>query len=188
MGLEKVKQEILDNASKEASGIIEAAQAEARSILKAAEKQAEQNEKEAAATLQKAADAMKKKEAASAELELQKQLLATKSGLIGQAFLDAAQKISSFPEKKREDHIRSLLEAARKEMNVAVVRCNARDIKLADSASGGKLKILREDSITGGIIAESSDGRLRVDYSYDAMLEQARSKVLGDVANALFGK
>ena len=130
----------------------------------------------------------RRKKAASAELELQKQTLSTKSELIEQAFRDAAQKMASFTEKKREAHIRSLLEAARKEMNVAVVRCNAKDIELADSASGGKLKILSEDSIKGGIIAESSDGKLRIDYSYDALLEQARSKVLGDVANAIFGK
>ncbi len=188
MGLEKVKQEILDNARNEASGIIEAAQAEARSILKAAQKQAEQNEEQAAAELQTAAEALRRKEAASAELELQKQTLSTKSEIIEQAFLDAAQKIFSLTEKKREAHIISLLEAARKEMNVAVVRCNARDIKLADSASGGKLKILTDDSITGGIIAESSDGKLRIDYSYDALLDQARSKVLGEVANALFSK
>lgn len=188
MGLEKVKQEILDNARKEASAMIEAAQAEGRSIANAAEKQAGENDLAAEEKLQRDFDFMKRREVASAELELRKQVLATKSAIVEKVFGEAANKLKSLAEKKREAHIKALLYAARNELSVAVVRCNSMDVNIVEAFGEGRLKIIPGSNLLGGIIAESSDGRLRVDYSYEAVLEQVRSRVLGDVARALFRK
>lgn len=185
MGLEKVKQEILEKAQKEASEILDAASAEARTIAKSAEKQAQESEKRAQDDAEKAAEAMKKKGLASAELELQKQALSLKSGLMEAVFSEARKKLKHLGEKKRQAHVRALLESAMKEIDIALVQCNASDAAVLE---GGRLKIVKNDSIAGGIIAESADGRLRVDYSYDALLEQARSKVLNNVARTLFEK
>ncbi len=188
MGLEKVKREILDNAQNEASGITDAAQADARAIIKSAEKQASELEERAREGAEKASELLKKRELAAAELELQKQALAAKNELVERVFSQAVKEISKLSGKKMEAHIRSLLSAARKGMEVSVLYCNGRDAGIAEAAGDGKLKVLRDDTIAGGIIAESRDGRLRMDFSYDALLEQAKSKVLGDVARKLFGK
>lgn len=188
MGLEKVKQEILDKAQKEASDIIEAAQSEARAIVKSAEKQAHELEELAREGAERASETMKKRGLAAAELELQKQSLSLKNELVEGVFSQAKKELSQLSGRKREGHVRSLLGAARKDMEVSVLYCNGRDAGIVEAAGDGKLRIVNDDKISGGIIAESRDGRLRIDFSYETLLEQAKSKVLGDVAKKLFGK
>ncbi|MBI2550054.1 hypothetical protein HYV83_02635 [Candidatus Woesearchaeota archaeon] len=190
MGLEKVKQEILERAQAEADKAIDAAQSEAKAVMKSAEKQVAGYERMMEEDLEALSNAVKRKEVASAELELKKQLLSAKSELIEGVFRDARKKLGSLPDKKRESHITALLDAARKEMNVSVVQCSSKDARFVEASGSGdsRLKVVKNDEMLGGIIAESPDGRLRVDYSYDILLGQVKSKVLGDVAKILFGQ
>ena len=186
MGLEKVKQEILEKARKEAAEITDAAKAEAKTIMRSAEKQMQNYELLIVEDVSRSVEQMKRRQLASAELGLQKQALAAKNELIESVFSDVRKRLRQLEEKKRETHVKSLLEIAGKEIDVAVVHCNARDAEFLWSY--GKLGVVKDDTLLGGIIAESSDGRLRVDYSYETVLEQVKSKVLSDVARLLFGK
>ncbi len=185
MGLEKVKQEILEKARKEADAVIEAANAEARAIMKAAEKQMQDHGRVMEDDNARAAELMKRREVASSELELQKQMLAAKNDLIEGVFAQAREKLRSRNDKAREADVKSLLKAASNELDVASVQCSSRDAKFLE---GSRLKISKNDALAGGIIAESPDGKLRVDYSYETLLGQAKAKVLSDVAKKLFGK
>lgn len=185
MGLEKVKQDILEKARKEADEILEAAAADARAIMKSAEKQAQDCEKALAEEEGKAAELMKRREVASAELEMQKQVLSAKNELIESVFDVVRKRLKLRSDKSREADVKSLLKAASQEMGVAVVQCNTRDAKFIE---GGGLRVAGNDALLGGIIAESPDGRLRVDYSYETLLGQVKAKVLSDVAKKLFGK
>lgn len=186
MGLEKVKQEILEKAQKEASELVESADSEAKAIVKSAEKSAQELEQRELDEAEKSSEFAKKREIAAAELELQKQALSVKNELVESVFSEAGKRLAQLGEKKREAHIRMLLDAAGKELDVAVVYCSKKDVRLVEGS--GKLKVFSDEKISGGIIAESQDGKLRVDYSYDTLLGQVRSKVLGDVASKLFGK
>ncbi len=196
MGLEKVKQEILEKARKEAAEITDAAQAEAKAIMRAAEKQMQNYEQLIDEDADRSVEQIKRREVASAELELQKQVLAAKNELIENVFSQAMRKLGQLGDKRREAHVKALLDLARKEMNVAVVQCNSRDAGFLEGVAGnggssgdsGKLKIVKNDSISGGVVAESPDRKLKIDYSYETVLEQTKSKVLSDVARLLFGK
>ena len=193
MGLEKVKQEILEKARKEAAEIASAAQAEAKAIMRAAEKQMQNYESLIDEDASRSVEQMRRRELASAELELQKQVLAAKNELIENVFSQAMRKLGQLGDKRREAHVKALLDLVRKEMNVAVVQCNSRDARFLEGStgnggSGGKLKVIKNDSISGGIVAESPDRKLKVDYSYGTVLEQTKSKVLSDVARLLFRK
>ncbi|MBI2175850.1 hypothetical protein HYU40_00685 [Candidatus Woesearchaeota archaeon] len=185
MGLEKVKQDILEKARKEADEILAAAAAEAKAVMRSAEKQVQEYEKALAEEEDKTAELMKRREVASAELELQKQMLTAKNELIESVFAQVKGKLRVRSDKSREADVKSLLKAASQEMDVAVVQCNSRDARFVES---GKLKIAKNDALIGGIIAESPDGKLRVDYSYETLLGQVKAKVLSDVAKKLFGK
>ena len=185
MGLEKVKEEILEKAGREASEVVDAAQAEARAIMRAAEKQMQQHQQLVEEDGEKTAELMKRREVASAELELQKQLLSAKNELIESVFAQARKRLKLRSDKSREADMKAMLKAASLEMDVAIVQCNSRDTRLLD---GSGLKIVKNDAMLGGIIAESPDGKLRVDYNYETLLGQARMKVLSDVARKLFIK
>ena len=194
MGLEKVKQEILEKARKEAAEITSAAQAEAKAVMRAAEKQMQNYEQLIDEDLSRSVEQMRRRELASAELELQKQVLAAKNELIENVFSQAKRKLGQLGDKRREVHVKALLDLARKEMNVDVVQCNSRDARFLEGSTGngggssGRLKVVKNDSISGGIVAESPDRKLKIDYSYETALEQTKSKVLSDVARLLFRK
>ncbi|MBI2581212.1 hypothetical protein HYV85_05420 [Candidatus Woesearchaeota archaeon] len=193
MGLENVKREILEKARKEAAEITSAAQAEAKAIMRAAEKQMQNYEQLIDEDVDRSVEQMRRRELASAELELQKQVLAAKNELIEDVFSQATRKLGQLGDKRREAHVKALLDLVRKEMNVAVVQCNSRDARFLEGStgndgSGGKLKVIKNDSISGGIVAESPDRKLKVDYGYESVLGQTKSKVLSDVARLLFGK
>ena len=185
MGLEKVKQEILEKAKKEADLVVDAANAEAKAIMKAAEKKMQDYERVMEDDNGRAAELMKRREVASGELELQKQMLSAKNELIEGVFAQAREKLRSRSEKAREADVKSLLKAALQEMGVASVQCSDRDARFLE---GDRLKVAGNGSMLGGIIAESEDGKLRVDYSYDTLLGQVKAKVLSDVAKKLFVK
>ena len=188
MGLEKVKQELLNRAREEAGVIAQQARDEAKLIEKSAEKQVKERERVLEEEMERVVELMRRKELASAELELQKKSLGTKNEAIEAVFSEVNRKLKGLGDKSRESHIKSLLGIAMKELDVAVVRCNSRDVRFVSSNGNSKLKVFASDDISGGIIAESGDGKLRVDYSYDTILEQVKSKVLVNVAKILFGK
>lgn len=192
MGLEKVKQEILERAQAEADKAVEDAQSEAKAMMKSAEKRIAGYGRMMGEDLEALSNAVKRKEVASAELELKKQLLCAKSELIEGVFGEVRKKLRSLPDKKRESHVTALLDAARKEMStsIAVVQCSSRDARFVEASGSGssRLKVMKNDEMLGGIVAESPDDRLRVDYSYETVLGQVKAKVLGDVAKILFGQ
>ena len=188
MGLEKVKQELLNTAREEAGTIAQQAKEEAKIIEKSAEKQVAEHERLMNEEVASIVETMKRRELAAAELELQKKFLGTKNDMIEAVFSEASRKLKGLGDKSRESHIKSLLGIAMKEMDVAVVRCNSRDVRFVSSHDNSKLKVFASDDILGGVIAESADGKLSVDYSYDTILEQVKSKVLINVAKVLFGK
>ena len=193
MGLEKVKQEILNKAREEAAVIAQQAKEEAKSIEKSAEKQVKDYESLVEEDLEKSVEIIKRKELAAADLEVQKKSLEAKNELIEAVFSEVRRKLKSFGDKSREAHIKSILGRAMMEMDIAVVRCSSKDVRFVEAASSGgngnsRLKVVKNDEMLGGLVAESADGKLQVDYSYDAIIEQLKSRVLIDVAKILFGK
>ena len=131
----------------------------------------------------------KRREVASAELKLQKQVLAAKNELIESVFAQVKEKLKTRNDKNREADVKALLKAASQEMDVAVAHCGSSDAKFLENiGNSGKLRIVKNDAVSGGIIAESSDGKLRVDHSYETLLWQVKARVLRDVARKLFGK
>ncbi len=180
MGLEKVKERVLEEARQKAKARIDSAKAEAKEIMKSFSNQA--REKEAFLKLQLEAEgaSIKRRETAAAKLESKKLLLAFRKDFIEGIFSLAREKLAGLPESERASQIKKLLEKASSEIEVAVVYCNKKDARYV---SGCKVK---EADVTGGIIAESSDGSLRVDYSYETMLEQLKDLLLPELDRLIF--
>ncbi len=180
MGLEKVKERVLEEARQKAKKAIETANAEAREILKSSSKQIQQRESELMAQLQAEVDAINRREAATAKLESKKLELTLRKELVESVFSQAKETLSKLPEPERASYVRKLLKKANSELKAAVIYCNKKDAK---SITGFKVV---EADIAGGIIAESADGSLRVDYSYEALLEQLKDSLMPELDKLLF--
>ncbi len=181
MGLEKVKERVLHEAMDKSNAKIDAASDEAKHIISAATKQAKEKEEVSLEKIEQEIEFIKKKEEAAAKLEAKKQILSLKKEFIDGLFEQVKEKLAQLPERQRASHVKILLRKASKEIDVAAVFCNKKDRKNAGSN-------VKDAEILGGIIAESADGSIRVDYSYDTMLEQIKSELMPELNKELFEK
>jgi len=182
MGLEKVKEKVLEEARQKAKSRIDSANAEARDIIKSFSKQAAERESSFKKQLESEIDFIKKRESASVKLESKKFSLAFRKDFIDEIFSLVQEKLSKLPDSARSEHIKKLLEKAGSEIDIAVVHCNKKDSKFVSD-----FKVVEADML-GGIIAESEGGTLRVDYSYETLLEQLKNSLLPELGEMLFGK
>lgn len=180
MGLETVKEEILNSAKEQANSLIAEARKEASRIAKETEKKIEDLQAKSESETKKAFDIIKRQELASAELENKKMLLEAKKQIIESVFAEARKKLENLDDKKREAIMKKLLEKAKSEMEAAKFYCSKRDAKLAKGMN------VQAADIIGGLIAENGDGTVRIDYTFDTMLQNIKERELQNISKLLF--
>jgi len=181
MGIDEVKKEILDNARSESKKLLNEAGKERASLLAAAESRVEVISER----LNKEADqiisqhrAMVLAEAASV---VKKQRLTMERDAIDEVFENAKVELGRLSPGKRKAHLEGILKNARKNFNFSKVYCSKKDI-----ATMKKYKAAQAE-ITGGAILEDGSGVVRVDLSYEALLDKIKVKELAGIYKSLFG-
>ena len=95
-------------------------------------------------------------------------------------FADARKKLEAFDDKKREAYIKKLLDKAKKEIDLGYVYCNRKDSKFVKDFKAENAEMI------GGIIAENKERIIRVDYSFDTLLESIKESELQNINKLLF--
>ena len=180
MNLEPVKEEILGNAQEQAKQMLAEARKEASIILKEAEKKLQSLQESSDAAAKKTIETIKRQEIAAGELESKKMLLEAKKQMIERAFDDARKQIESLDDKKKEILLKKLLESTQKEMSVASVYCSTKDMKFFKGTSAFAAEML------GGFIAENKEKTIRVDCSFDSLLQSIKDSEMQSLNSMLF--
>lgn len=181
MGLEAVKEEILNSAKERANSIIADARKEANRILKEAEKKIEAIREKTDLETKKIMDAIKRQELSSAEFENKKMLLEAKKQVIDAVFAEVRGKLENLDDKRRESYTKKLLEKVKSDIEAEHVYCSKKDAKFI---KGHKVEPV---DITGGLIAENKDKTIRVDYSFETLLQSIKDSELQGISKILFG-
>lgn len=181
MGLETVKDEILNSAKEHSNSLIAEARKEASRIMKEAEKKAEAAKEKSETETKKMIDAIKRQELAAAEIESKKMLLEAKKQVIENVFIEARNRLEKSDDKKREAYIKKLLEKIKNEIHAEHVYCSKSDAKFIKGFGAEAINML------GGLIAENKEKTIRVDYSFETMLESIKEKELQGINKLLFG-
>ena len=191
MGLEVVIEEIRDRGKREAEQIRSETQAEVSSILHAAQAKAERIKLGVDQDVQKQSSHITSQEVSAANLIVKRQLLNTQKELLDQVYAGALSAIAKLPEDFHRKALRTLLARALSEIPDGIVRCAPRDNETLG-------RILSEDpsfkgytrgdpvAIDGGVIIESRDGELQIDYSYQTTLNGIWETGLKDASGILF--
>ena len=187
MGLEEVVAEINNKANSDAAAILKEGRAMAAQILGNAEKEAKEKKAAAAADLENVKSASERKELADAELKCKKQIQDTKKELIFAAYGGAKAKISAMGERERAKILEQLFERSEKQLDgIGAVYVSHADMKLAASIFKQKKVSVHERNILGGRVAESRDGKILVDYSFDSIVGSMKESMIKDVSRTLF--
>ena len=183
MGLEEVKKQLLEEAQKKAQEIASDASAEANRIIMEADKEVRQYEKELRANAEKMLEAQERKELAAAEFDGRRVTLDMKKEMIERVIEEAKKELKKLPAEQRKKLIARLLEKANEEIAVKKVYLNSKDKSYVKE----KGIVVKEKEMTGGLIAETGDGRISVDYSFEEKLSEIKEAYLQELSEVLFG-
>jgi V/A-type H+-transporting ATPase subunit E len=175
MGLEKIKEEILQKAAATEKGILLEATAKAEAIRNKASEQVKQLESEAAKKLQSELKSLESKETSLANMESQKLFFEAKKEAMDNVYQESLNKIRNMPAKDRKETIEKLIAMAKKEIDVDLVF----DKKFCE----GNVKDLQTN---GGIICETKDNSVRVNLTFDNLFTDLREKTSKEVSKILF--
>ncbi|WFN36424.1 V-type ATP synthase subunit E [Methanomicrobium antiquum] len=191
MALDAVVGEIRDKGKNEAAAIIKEAKAEADIILAEAGEKAVAIKTTAEEEANRQSAQIITRETAAANLAVKREVLNAQKDLLDKVRNSTVEAIDALPEDFHKKAVRELCKIAAKELGEGVFYCNARDKAAAESAiaelktlSGFTLAGTKE--ISGGVIAESKDGQLQLDFSYGSCLGEVWENGLKDASEALF--
>ena len=190
MELEAVAADIREKAQRDAAAMEGETRKEAERILAGAGERAAGIRQTAEDEVNRLAARMTDLEVSSANLAVKRMYLNTQKDLLDQVYRATLDGIGRHPENFRRETLKALLTRARKEIREGSVFCSARDaqalqelLKGPDYAGfrfGGTL------DIPGGVVIESGNGQLKIDFSYRTFLDRVWEAGLKDASDTLF--
>ena len=184
MGLDSVLEEITKEGRAKIEEIRQEARNEADKILKEAEREVEELLEKAKQEAEREAERRKRQEISATNLEVKRRLLTKKKEVLDEVLERLREKIANLPEKERKKLLKAILQ---KHGDKGVkVYCSERDQKEVKKLS--KLEVAGTIECIGGVILENEDGSVRLNYTFDEILQQVYEKNIKEVSERLFGK
>ena len=180
MGLDKVVDNIRSEGRSQATSIVDAARKEADAITADAKRQAAEITAKRQSEATSAADALLKREIASADLEARRLRLTAERELVSSIRAEVEKRLMALPAAAREAHIKQL-----------VAKANVQNGKVwaakQDEASARKLGLNVTGTFEGlgGVVVESPDGATRENLRYETLLDEIWQASLPQVASKL---
>ena len=191
MSLETVIEDIRETARERADEIRSEAEAEADRIVSEAEAEADELLEAAEAEVERRIAQEREQQRSSATLEAKQQRLEARRDQLAAVRDAAEQAIADLDGETRESLTRELLDNAAAEFgDVDSVSVNgaAEDADLLESilADYDGYELAGSVDCLGGVVVESEDSRLRVNNTFDSVLEQIWDDELREISERLF--
>lgn len=184
MALDKVADDILEGARQEAAKRIQDAEKERAKILQESDQRIEKLEKAEEKELQETLNRMRRQELSSAELESKKVILNARKEILNRTFAETLKELSALDPKHKSALYKKILVDGKKIIHHPKVYCPKGEADLLAGLRG--CASLTETEMEPGLILESEDGAVRLDYRFRTILESIWDKELKNVSNILF--
>ena len=185
MSLEKVVEDILQRGEEQKREIIRQGERERDESVAQADVQLEEHRQKASARADAHISQMEQQELSSAELESKKALLSAQRQVMDELKAQILAEMSHYPADKRSAMYARLMGRAKKELGECYVYSNPSDkpmLKLPSGMSSGGVIDCR-----GGLVFESKDRAVRLDYRFESMLEDVWNSKIREIYSGLFG-
>ncbi len=192
MGLEAVLEEIRERGRQEVERIRKESQEETARVLTAAQERAGKIKQAANEEVERQAAYIMSQEVSAANLQVKREMLNTQKELLDRVYQHARESIAGMPESFHREAITNLLKEAKTQIQEGVVHVNSRHRKileevLSQNPEFRNFSMGNDADIDGGVIVESRDGSLQLDYSYRTFLDMVWESGLKDASDLLFG-
>lgn len=183
MGLEAIVKEIKAKGKAEADKISKEAKKEASQIIadaqSRAEKIAEAKKEAVAAEIQR----LKQQELSSANLEVKRSLLNARKEVLDIVYDKSVEGVKNFPADKNKELLKVIIE--QNEAGNSKIYSRSEDKAVVKKLT--KLKHAGEIDCIGGVVIETEDGTVYLDFKYDTILKDTSEQSLKQVSDILFG-
>ncbi|WP_455448935.1 V-type ATP synthase subunit E [Natrinema thermotolerans] len=191
MSLDTVVKDIREEANARAEDIRSEGETRAEEIESAAEADAEEIRADAEAEVDREIDQLREQRLSSAKLEAKQKRLEARRDVLGEVREAVEDELATLEGDVREDLTRDLLEAASEEFdegNDVNVYGRSDDAELLESivADYDGYEYAGEVDCLGGVVVESDQSRVRVNNTFDSVLEDVWEDNLQGISNRLF--
>lgn len=185
MALDKVVGEILESARKDANQLLAAGEKERGSILQQASENIAAKRAERQRQLEDSVRRMKQQEVSSAELDAKRIILNAKKEVLDRTFQEAMGEINRMSDSERSRLYGKILGMGISVIPKPKVYCPRGDARLVSSMPG--VGSVQEREMGPGLILESADGTVLLDYRFKTILDEVWEKELKNISSILFG-
>ncbi|WP_435094500.1 V-type ATP synthase subunit E [Halorubrum sp. N11] len=190
MSLDTVVEDVRDEAHARADEIREAAESEADEIVAEAEADAERIREERLAEVDRQIDQEREQTLSSAKLEAKQERLGARRDVLEDVYDDVEATIDGLDGDRRRELTETLLDAALAEFDDdadVAVYTRAEDVELVEELVDGRnAEVDGEVDCFGGVVAESDTSRVRVNNTFDSILESVWDDELKNISEQLF--
>ena len=191
MSLDMVAEDIKDDARERAERIRATADERAEDIVAEAESDAEELIAERERELETRIEQERDQKLSSAKLEAKQKRLEARRDVLADVREEAESRVADLSGEEREDLTRTLLDEAAAEFEEgASVRVSGRadDEEMLESivSEYDGFEYAGEHDCLGGVIAESETSRIRVNNTFDSVLDAVWEEELREVSARLF--
>ena len=188
MSLDTVVADIQAEAEDRAEEILAEAESEAERIRSEAETEAEEIRATAEREVEAEIEQLREQRLSSGKLEAKQERLEARRDVLSTVRAEVEDSIASLPEEKREPLTKALLEDAVAEFEEADVYTRPSDTELVETLLEDHegFELVGETDCLGGVLLEGQDGRLRVDNTFDSVLETVWDDNLKALSDVLF--
>lgn len=178
--MEKIKKEILQEAKTTVKSILDDGKKEVKRIKAESEEHLKKLTEKQEAIFEKSLELYETQHMAAAGSEVHRLTFEMQKEVLTKVKFKALNLLSSLDDTTRSTHVHDLADKCSKSMYVARIYVNEKDL----SAVVGREA--RSADIIGGIIAEDSDGKTRIDLSYEQFLENVFESNVSELMKTLF--
>jgi V/A-type H+-transporting ATPase subunit E len=191
MSLETVVEDIRDEARARAEEVRTDGESRAEDILDEAERDAEEVLEEAEREVERQVAQEREQKVSSAKLEAKQQRLEARREVLEDVRDDVEARVADIDGDEREELTRTLLEAATAEFDGdGTVRVHGRadDEELLESVLEDfeGFEVGEPVDCLGGVVVESDASRVRVNNTFDSVLEEVWEENLREISARLF--
>ena len=191
MSLDTVVEDIKEEAHARAENIRDDGESRAEEIVSAAEADADEILEQAEREVEREIEQLREQRLSSAKLEAKQKRLEARRDVLGDVSEQVEAELAALEGETREELTRTLLEATSEEFDDGDdVRVYGRsdDQKLLESIleDYDGYEYAGEYDCLGGVVVESDQSRVRVNNTFDSVLEDVWEENLREISNRLF--
>lgn len=185
MGLEKLVEDILRKGEEQAQEIIRQGEKERDEQVRAADTEIKAGREKALRRAEAQIAQLEQHELSSAELEARKILLAAQREVLEDLRERSLAELGALPQDRRQALYAKLFAKAKATLGDCYVYSNAADRTTLKPPSG--ITWAGATECAGGLVFESKDRSVRLDYRFETMLEEVWGQRMNEIYTQLFG-